>query len=86
MWRALFVAFLLVHAGIHVAMWASPEPKDPKASLDAGHSWLLGDQRALALSLALVAADSWRRPGSGCGLTPTGGGLSPWSAWRCRSG
>jgi hypothetical protein len=56
MWRALFVAFLLVHAGIHVAMWASPEPKDPKASLDAGHSWLLGDQRALALSLALVAA------------------------------
>jgi hypothetical protein len=57
MWRALFIVFLLLHAGIHVAIWATPAPKDPKAApFDAGHSWLLGDLRALALVLALVAA------------------------------
>ena len=56
MWRVLFIAFLLLHAGIHVAIWATPASKDPKAPFDAGHSWLLGDQRALVLVLALVAA------------------------------
>lgn len=55
-WRLLFIAFLLAHAGIHAAIWATPAPKDPKAPFDAGHSWLLGDQRALALALALLAA------------------------------
>jgi hypothetical protein len=56
MWRFLFIAFLLAHAGVHAAIWATPAPKDPEASFDAGHSWLLGDQRALALVLALAAA------------------------------
>jgi hypothetical protein len=57
MWRFLFIAFFLVHAGIHAAIWATPAPKDPNASFDAGHSWLLGDQRVLALVLALLAPE-----------------------------
>ncbi len=56
MWRVLFIAFLLAHAGIHAGIWATSAPKDPKAPFDAGHSWLFGDQRALALVVALVAA------------------------------
>jgi hypothetical protein len=56
MWRVLFIAFLLVHAAIHLAIWATPAPKDPNAPFDARHSWLLGDQRAAATVLALVAA------------------------------
>lgn len=56
MWRFLFIAFLLAHAGVHTAIWATPAPKDPEAPFDAGHSWLLGDQRTLALVLALAAA------------------------------
>jgi hypothetical protein len=56
MWRVLFIAFLLVHAAIHLAIWATPAPKDPNAPVDARHSWLLGDQRAAAAVLAVVAA------------------------------
>ena len=54
MWRVLFILFLIVHAGIHVAIWATPRPKD--AAFDASHSWLLGNQRALSVGLALAAA------------------------------
>jgi len=56
MWRFLFIAFLLAHAGIHAAIWATPAAKDPNAPFNAGHSWLLGDQRVLAQVLALLAA------------------------------
>jgi hypothetical protein len=56
MWRFLFIAFLIAHAGIHAAIWATPAAKDPKAPFDAGHSWLLGSQRGLAIILALTAA------------------------------
>ena len=86
MWRFLFIAFLLAHAGIHAAIWATPTAKDPKAPFDAGHSWLLGGQRALALTLALLAAGSCWWPGSDSGRTPSGGGPPPWSVWRSRSG
>lgn len=56
MWRFLFIAFLIAHAGIHAAMWATPAPKDPKAPFDAADSWLIGTQRGVALFLALAAA------------------------------
>jgi hypothetical protein len=56
MWRVLFIAFLLVNAAIHLAIWATPAPTDPNAPFEAGHSWQLGDQRTLAAVLALVAA------------------------------
>lgn len=57
MWRFLFIAFFLAHAGIHAAIWVTPAAKAPNAPFNAGHSWLLGDQRVLALVLA--------RPGGG---------------------
>src|SRR5688572_7085382 len=56
MWRFLFIVLLIAHGGIHVAMWATPAPKDPKAPFDASHSWLLGSQRGVAVVVALVAA------------------------------
>jgi hypothetical protein len=55
-WRFLFIAFLIAHGGVHVAIWATPKPKDQKVPFDASHSWVFGSQRSLALVLALVAA------------------------------
>jgi len=54
MWRFVFIAFLIAHAAIHLAMWI-PQPK-ADAPFDAGRSWLLGNQRALALVLAVTIA------------------------------
>jgi hypothetical protein len=54
-WRFLFIAFLIAHGGIHVAIWATPKPKDPPPPFDPSHSWVLGDRRGVALVLALVA-------------------------------
>jgi hypothetical protein len=53
-WRFLFIAFLIVHAGIHLAIWLSP-PR-PDAAFDPNSSWLLGSQRGLAVTLAVIAA------------------------------
>jgi len=55
-WRFLFIAFLIVHGGIHVAIWATPKPKDPPPPFEPSHSWVLGDRRGVALVLALAAA------------------------------
>jgi hypothetical protein len=54
MWRILVITFLAVHGLVHVAVWAAPAPY-PSSEVAAAHSWLLGDQRALALTLAFVA-------------------------------
>lgn len=56
MWRFLVIAFLIAHGAIHVAMWATPKPKDQTPPFDASHSWVLGGQRGLAVALALAAA------------------------------
>jgi lysylphosphatidylglycerol synthetase-like protein (DUF2156 family) len=56
MWRFLFIAFLIAHGGIHAAIWATPRSKDQNVAFEASHSWLLGNQRGLAMALALVAA------------------------------
>jgi hypothetical protein len=55
-WRFLFIAFLIAHGAIHVAIWATPKPKDQNAPFDPSHSWLLGTQRGLARVVALAAA------------------------------
>jgi hypothetical protein len=81
MWRVLFIAFLLGHASIHLAIWATPAPKDPNAPFDAWRSWLLGDLRAVATVLAVAAAAllaaagiglwahaGWWQPVAGAGL------------------
>jgi len=56
-WRAVFVAFLIVHGLIHMGIWLIPKPTDPqKAPFDPWHSWLAGDQRAIAQAIAVTAA------------------------------
>jgi hypothetical protein len=52
MWRFLFIVFLIAHAFVHLAIWLMPKPRDQAAPFDANHSWLLGDQRTLAVLLA----------------------------------
>src|SRR4051794_10675307 len=56
MWRFVFIAFLIAHALIHLAIWATGASKDPNAPIDAGHSWLLGTQRVVAAAIAVAAA------------------------------
>jgi hypothetical protein len=57
MWRILFISFLAAHGLVHIAVWAMPKSADGKEPpFDAAHSWLLGDARSLAISLAIVSA------------------------------
>ncbi len=53
--RVLLSVFFIAHGLVHVAIWA-PKYDPEKASFDAAHSWLLGDQRPLARVLAFLAA------------------------------
>ena len=72
MWRFLFIAFLIVHAAIHLAIWL-PSFK-PDAAFDPNSSWLVGSQRGLAVTLAVIAA-----------ALLTAGGVGLWmegSWWR----
>jgi low affinity Fe/Cu permease len=55
-WRFVFIAFLIAHGGVHVAIWAPPTPKDKNAPFYPSHSWLLGNQKGSAVALALAAA------------------------------
>lgn len=54
MWRVLFIAFLIAHGGVHLAIWLSP--MNPDAPFNANRSWLVHDQRGLAVTLAVIAA------------------------------
>ena len=56
MWRFIFIAFLIAHGLVHIAMWVLvPKPAPGKeAPFDASHSWLLGNQRALAATIAVA--------------------------------
>lgn len=57
MWRLIFLAFLVAHGVVHIGVWAMPKPADGKEPpFDSTHSWLLGDARKLAISLAVVSA------------------------------
>ena len=52
-----FISFLAAHGLVHIAVWSMPKPADGKEPpFDAAHSWLLGDARTLAISLAIAAA------------------------------
>jgi hypothetical protein len=55
MLRVVLIVFLIAHGLVHVAIWA-PKYDPAKAPFDAAHSWLIGDQRALAKVLAFAAA------------------------------
>jgi len=80
MWRFLFVGFLIAHGLVHLAIWLMPKPEQ-KAPFDPGHSWLLGDQKTVAVVLAVTAAALLV-----FGRTPVGGGVWPRSGWRLRPG
>ena len=58
MWRFIFIGFLIAHGLVHVAMWVLvPKPAPgKKAPFDASYSWLLGNQRALAATVAAATA------------------------------
>lgn len=56
MWRFLFIGFLIAHGLVHLAIWLLPKPADQKAPFDPDHSWLLGEQKTVALLLAVTAA------------------------------
>ena len=56
MWRLLFIAFLIAHGLVHLAIWLMPKPKNQEVPFDPSHSWLIGDQRAVAVTIAVVAA------------------------------
>ena len=79
MWRFLFIAFLIAHGGVHLAMWITPVKAD--AAFNPSHSWLVGDQRGIAIIFAVAAASllivsgiglwvggSWWRPLAVVGL------------------
>jgi hypothetical protein len=74
MWRLVFIAFFIAHGLVHVAIWLVPKPTEEKAPFDADHSWLLGDQKVIAVVLAVAAA-----------ALLVAGGLGLWSQagwWR----
>jgi hypothetical protein len=54
MLRVVLIAFLIAHGLVHVAIWA-PKYDPEKAQFDPSHSWLIGDRRPLARSLAFSA-------------------------------
>lgn len=56
MWRFLFVGFLIAHGLVHLTIWLMPKPSEEKAPFDPNASWLLGDQKAVAVVLAVIAA------------------------------
>ena len=53
MWRILTIAFLIAHGAVHLAVWLSPI--NPDAPFNPSHSWLVGDQRVVAILFAVVA-------------------------------
>jgi hypothetical protein len=74
MWRFLFIAFLIAHGFVHLAIWLMPKPPGQKAPFDPNRSWLLGDQKMVAVILAAAAA-----------LLLVAGGLGLWAHagwWR----
>lgn len=67
--RALFVAFLLGHAAVHVVMWTLPfTDAVDDMPFDPAHSWLLGDNRMVAVVLAGLAALAFVLTAFGYGL------------------
>jgi hypothetical protein len=56
MWRFLFIGFLIAHGLVHLVIWLMPKQPGDKAPFDVNHSWILGDQKTLAVVLATAAA------------------------------
>jgi hypothetical protein len=63
MLRTLVGLFLVAHGLVTFGIWAAPAAD--KAPFNPRHSWLLGDARTLAVTLAVVAAAALVATGSG---------------------
>jgi hypothetical protein len=63
MLRALLGLFVVAHGLVTFAIWAAPATD--KAPFNPSHSWLLGDARTLAVTLAVVAAAAFVATGGG---------------------
>ena len=53
MWHTIFAVLLMGHGLLTILIWALPP--GPDAPMDTGKSWLLGQARPIAVSLALSA-------------------------------
>jgi hypothetical protein len=53
MWRTAFGVLLILHGILTILIWSLPPSSE--APMDTGHSWLVGDARAVSLALALTA-------------------------------
>jgi hypothetical protein len=62
MWRWLFTGFLVAHGVIHLALWV---PSQTEQGRIPGHSWLLGDQRSIAVAITIVATALFVAAGAG---------------------
>jgi hypothetical protein len=51
-WRIAVVAFLVAHGLVHIAVWGTSKPLE---GTNPGHSWLLGDNRSMAIALMTAA-------------------------------
>jgi hypothetical protein len=56
MLRFITITFLIAHAAIHLAIWATPAASARDAPFDPSRSWLLGPRPSLALGVALIAS------------------------------
>jgi hypothetical protein len=52
--RVLLGLFVVAHGLVTLGIWTAPVTE--KAPFNPSHSWLLGDARTLAITLAVVAA------------------------------
>jgi hypothetical protein len=62
--------FFIAHGLVTVAIWAAPGSSD--APFDPAHSWLIGDTRAVALTIGVVV---------GVALAAAGLGMAVDAAW-----
>jgi hypothetical protein len=63
MLRVLLGLFIVAHGLVTFTIWAAPAADT--APFNPSHSWLLGDARTLALTLAVVAAVAFVATGGG---------------------
>ena len=64
MFRWLFIGFLVAHGLVHIAVWGSSKSVAAQGT-STSHSWLLGDQRALAIGLMIAATSLFALAGVG---------------------
>lgn len=64
--RIVFFVFLLGHAAVHAVMWTLPfTPATQDMPFDPARSWVLGDQRVVAVVLAAVVTIAYVVAGAG---------------------